>query len=410
MTVKIIAVANQKGGVGKTTTSINLSACLSFLGKKVLLIDLDPQAHSSIGLGINPEELEKSLFDVFDDSQYGDVGLNDVLVKSYRNLDLVPAQVILSAIEQKLSGQAGRESKLSDKIKSLKNAYDYIVIDCPPSLGLLTFNALSAADEVLVPVEPSFFAFHGLKKLLETITLVREVVKHTITVHAVLTIFDVRTKHARDIGRIIQNFFSDNILSVIIRKNIKLQEAARAGKPITEYDKNSIGFKDYMNLAVEMIKRCGKEELPADTSTLTFQELLSASEKTSEEVGKEQVEVNVEPSSDNVAVGVKETVQTLPEVKVKIDCSPRVAVGGILFSFQSQDAETVAVAGDFNNWRPEKLNTPCLNEDVWTKVVPLCTGKYNYKYIVDSMWGVDPDNINRELNSFGVENSVIEVS
>ncbi|MFH1383874.1 MAG: AAA family ATPase [Candidatus Omnitrophota bacterium] len=397
--VKVIAVANQKGGCGKTTTSINLSASLSFLGKKVLLIDLDPQAHSSIGLGVNPEELEQSLFDVFDEDGK-DVDISDVIVKGYKNLDLAPAQVILSAIEQKLSGIKGRESKLAEKIKTLKNAYDYVIIDCPPSLGLLTFNALCAADEVLVPVEPSFFSLHGLKKLLETVALVREVTGRAITTHSVITMFDRRTKHSRELVEDIKNFFGDNNLSVIVRKNIKLQEAAQAGKPITEFDKNSLGFKDYMQVAVEIMERCGRDDIPSISSFL-------AKEDPSPFSVREEVSGNdVVATATTVAI----EIQTASRTDVAVSCYPKVVTGGVLFSFCAQEAQCIEIAGDFNNWERKKLNTPGLSETTWTTVVPLSLGVYRYKYVVDDVWVVDPANEHRAPNSFGGEDCIFEVS
>jgi len=411
--VKVIAIANQKGGCGKTTTSINLSSCLSFLGKKVLLLDLDPQSHSSIGLGVNPEELERSLFDVFDDSEDGDLGIKEIIVRINRNLDLAPAQVILSAIEQKLSGVKGRERKLSDKINSLKNAYDFIVIDCPPSLGLLTFNALAACDEVLVPVEPSFFALHGLKKLLETVTLVREVVEQKITAHAVITIFDKRTKHSHDVVRDIQKFFGDNTMSVVVRRNIKLQEATRYGKAITEFDKNSIGFKDYMNLAVEVIERCGNEEIPLGASLTVGEEPLHLPQYADDIINAEPIPaVAVERENvgeSDTAVAVQTRPQVDIQVQVKVNCCPRQVHGGTLFSYATALEDTVEVAGEFNNWEPQKLNTPGLTDTIWTTVVPIKTGVYKYKYIVNGEWVLDPDNYHREPNAYAGEDCVVVI-
>ncbi len=406
---RVIAIVNQKGGCGKTTTSINLSASLAFLGKRVLLIDLDSQAHSSIGLGINPEDLEKNLFDVLDDTGGEDLSLNEVIVKVYKNLDLAPAHVILSAIEQKLSGKDGRENKLADKIKSLRSAYDFIVIDCPPSLGILTFNALSAADEIIVPVEPSFFSLHGLKKLLETVELVNEIKGKKLGVNALVTIYDKRTKYARNVLKEVRDFFGDNTFSVVIRRNIKLQEASQTGKPITKFDKDSAGFEDYMNFAVEVIEKYKDE---SESENRYFSRDVEGTEVVVDNAPYEGEEFSVEVVSDGIneiKVPIEEGNVALCEPKVEIKCAPVRVEGGVLFSFKAPDTDIVEIAGEFNNWTPQRLNTPFPGEEIWTKMIPLAPGEYKYKYIYNGNWVADPDNEKRVPNQFGGEDSLIIV-
>lgn len=412
---KVIAVANQKGGCGKTITSINLAASLAFLGKSVLLLDLDSQAHSSLGLGVDPEGLEKSLFDVFDLSSEEKTNIEDVTLGISRNLDLAPAHVILSAIEQKLAGVDGREKILSEKINTVKSKYDFIVVDCSPNLGLLTFNALVAADAVLVPVEPSYFAVHGLKKLIETISLVREIVDHPIDAYSLVTMFDNRTKHARVIADSIKSFFGENNLKAHVRKNIRLQDAAQHGKAITEFDKNSNGFKDYVNVAVELIEKCRsdkREEVKSFAEAIEtdhgIQNLLesldaelaalcehlddhecSISEAWSDSAEHENTEAVINSVAGNEAVAVAQKETT--------------------FFIDAPGANSVAIAGCFNNWQPQEMDVPEKDGMQWSISLPLESGTYQYKFIVDGVWVIDPVNTSRITNQYAEENSLITV-
>ena len=248
--MKIIAIANHKGGCGKTTTAINLSACLALKRKKVLLVDLDPQAHASIGLNVEVEDLEKNMYDVITNLN---VPLEDIVIPVEEGLDIAPSHVCLSAAEQKLAWTKGRENRLLEKTKALEKPYDFIIIDCPPSLGLLTFNALIACNEVIVPIEASSFSLHGVGKLMEAVSLVQEKTDHKIQVKALATIYDRRTAFAKEVLKNIEDNFGKNLFNTVIRTNVSLKEAASFGKPITKYCKSSSGFMDYRSLSHELL-------------------------------------------------------------------------------------------------------------------------------------------------------------
>jgi chromosome partitioning protein len=248
--MKIIAIANHKGGCGKTTTAINLSACLSLKGKKVLLIDLDPQAHASIGLNVEVDDLEKTMYDLMTDPH---VNFKDIIISIDDNLDIAPSHVLLNAVEQKLAGTMDRDKQLQHKILGIRGRYDYIIIDCPPSLGLLTFNALTACRELIVPIETSCFSLHGVGKLMEAVLLIREKSHHEIKVKALATNFDRRTAFAKEVLKNIEENFGKNLFSTVIRSNVSLREAASFGQPITHYCQNSTGFMDYRSLCQDLL-------------------------------------------------------------------------------------------------------------------------------------------------------------
>jgi chromosome partitioning protein len=252
--MRVIASANQKGGCGKTTTAINLSSSLSLKGQKVLLIDFDPQAHATMGLNVKPSDLDKTIYDVITPKKNWLWGIEDILVPVKDNFDLAPSSLILSAFEQELSGLERREHRLFQAIQPLKEKYDFIVIDCPPSIGHLCFNALRACDEVIIPIDMSLFSLRGVAKLIEIIILLKDKIGHDIKSRALITMYDRRTRYSRTVLEKVQAEFGNNVFDTVIRYNIRLRETADLGLPVGDYDKNAIGHMDYENLAEEIIR------------------------------------------------------------------------------------------------------------------------------------------------------------
>jgi len=242
--MRIIAIANQKGGCGKTTTAINLSSFLALKGYRTLLIDCDPQAHATMGLNIKPSTLNKSMYHIMTLKEEEYVNIEDILINIKEKFDLAPSNVILSAIEQELSGVDGREDRLFTAIQSLTIPYEYIIIDCPPSIGLLCFNALRASQEVIIPIEMSLFSLRGVAKLMEIIILLKEELGHNIRARALITMFDVRTRYSKLVLEKVKKEFCDDVFETIIRYNIRLRETVDYGIPICDYDRRSIGYKE----------------------------------------------------------------------------------------------------------------------------------------------------------------------
>ena len=250
---KIIAIANQKGGVGKTTTSVNLAASLGVLEKKVLLIDADPQANASSGLGINVENVEIGTYQILEHSNTP----NEAIVKSTSpNVDVIPAHIDLVAIEIELVDKENREYMLKQALESIKDQYDYILIDCAPSLGLLTLNALTAADSVIIPIQCEYFALEGLGKLLNTIKSVQKIHNSELDIEGLLlTMFDTRLRLSNQVVEEVQKHFNDMVFKTIIQRNVKLSEAPSYGESIIAFDATSRGASNYLSLAEEVIQK-----------------------------------------------------------------------------------------------------------------------------------------------------------
>ena len=241
--VKVIAIANQKGGVGKTTTAVNLAACLAQKGRKVLMLDEDPQGNATSGLGFDKRDIKKCVYDTL----INDVPMKDVLLHSdYENLDVIPATIQLAGAEIELVSLMNREGRLKNALERVKHDYDYVLIDCPPSLGLLTINALTAANSVLVPIQCEFYALEGVSQLMNTIKLVQRNLNPALKLEGVLmTMFDQRTNLSSDVVGEVRKYFNTKMYNTIIPRNVRLSEAPSHGQPVIVYDPKSKGAQVY---------------------------------------------------------------------------------------------------------------------------------------------------------------------
>jgi chromosome partitioning protein len=354
--MRTIAIVNQKGGCGKTITAINLSAFLASAGRRVLLIDIDPQGHATLGLLKDSSRLLKTIYDVLTVEQEP-TGLAEVIVTLRDNLDLLPADIMLAALPEELAGTPGQESRLSRALETIRQQYDYIIIDCPPSVGPLTFNALRACTEVIIPVEPSFFSLHGIGMQLETLEMMAQKIGHNIRPRALITLYRSRYDFVKAVTQEIRRHLGERLLNTVIRFSIKLSEAAGHALPIADFSPRSAGYADYSALAREILQ---------DES------------------------VAAEPE----------------EFRPKLQASPPFCMGeGVLFTLKAPDAHCVQLAGDFNDWIPEG-NEMQSNGCVWAKVEPLPPGRYQYRYVVDGTWLPDPLNVAVEPSPWGGYNSV----
>jgi chromosome partitioning protein len=363
--MRVIAIVNQKGGCGKTTTTVNLAGALAADGNRVLVVDMDPQAHATLALGLEPDDLDANLYEVLIEPA-GATRLDSIIVDVTEHIDVAPSSIVLSALEQKLATERhdARTQRLSAAIENLPPLYDYVLIDCPPNVGLLTFNALRAASEVIVPLETSFFAIDGVQKLLETIGLLSDRIGHDLQVRVLPTLYDGRTRYARETLGEIRELFKELCFDSVIRLNVKLREAARKGLPISHYAPSANGALDHASVAME----------------------LAAS------------------PPDRLARSLAASPDEASEAR-----QPR----EVVVRFRDDVAGDVRIAGDFNGWVPDRGVRSLLGSDgdtrVWTKVLTLEPGTYQYRYIVDGEWQEDPANPQSAPGPTGQPNSILHV-
>jgi chromosome partitioning protein len=369
--MRSIAIVNQKGGCGKTTTAVNLSSILADAGQRVLLVDCDPQSHASMGLGLETDHLERSTYDLLMDPA---LGVSDVAVPVTDALDVVPSNVVLSAVEQQLSGRADRENKLRRKLDACAGGYDYVFVDCPPSVGLLTFNAIVAASEAIVVMEPSYYSLHGAMKVMETIELVRTQLGMSKRVRVLLTMYDGRTRFAREFLREARARFGREMFENTIRNTVRFREAANWGVSISHYARACKGSQDYERLAREVL---------ADGDLQAMSEF-------------EPVEPVEEP---DLPPGMEDWILAQP--------GPHFIEGGVLFSLVAPEANEVELVGSFNNWdREHGVRLRRNTSGVWHTKLDLAPGRHLYKFIIDGAWCADPANENRAAPN---EDCVLEV-
>ncbi|HKK96284.1 MAG TPA: AAA family ATPase [Anaerovoracaceae bacterium] len=250
---KIIAIFNQKGGVGKTTTNINLSACLALKGKKILVVDIDPQGNTTSGLGIIKKELQNTTYEIVIQNDFDTT--KTIMKTKIKGLDIIPASVDLAGAEIELVNIEGRERRLKKALDKVRDKYDYIFIDCPPSLGLLTINSLSAVDSVLIPIQCEFYALEGVSQLLSTIDLVKKKMNRDLEIEGViLSMFDGRTNLSMQVVQEVKKYFGNKVYTNVIPRNVRLAEAPSYGMAITDYDPKSSGAKAYMEFADEFLE------------------------------------------------------------------------------------------------------------------------------------------------------------
>ena len=377
--MKTIAIANQKGGCGKTTTAINLSAALAAAGRRVLLIDLDPQAHATFGLRAKNQPTDKSAYYVLTDNPEKRRSLESCIANISTNFDIVPSSIQLSTLEQELKDKENAVSGLYRILSACQSTYEYILIDCPPSLGFLTFNALRAVRQVVVPIDMSAFTLMGVGKLLGMIELIKRKVGHAPRVNALATLFDKRTKYSPSMLEEIRGFFGDQMLQTVIRLNVTLKRAVSEGVSVIDFDMTSNGAKDYTALSSEILSLNAVED---DEKTIASSVPIQDLEKRESVLPTQEM---VEKSSER---DIKE----------------------VAFIIEAPAAKDIYIVGDFNDWKTnDESRLGQYENGCWEKRMGLAHGRYRYQFLVDGKWTVDSKNPDLEANPFGTFDSIMKI-
>ncbi len=458
--MRIVAIANQKGGCGKTTVAINLAACLAREGQRTLIVDLDPQGHCALGLAVPEESIEMSVASILAaDPTEQPPDLSRVIWQISTNFDLIPSKVDLAALERSLAHVDGRERRLRHILSAVRHKFDFVIIDTPPTIGFLTESALYAADEVIVPVDTGYFSLHGLSKQLETIRQLRAAWDRNMTLRILANHYDVRTKLAREILAELRKRHGDAMFSTFINFNTKLKESSSLGQPITEYDPSSSGCRDFVRFARELISlkpavtpsesvstssvmpastlqvaepgrpaavvaRTPEQQsllaradaLAADASKLlaTSQTLIGPNRPVQNTPVAKPVASTSAPATSFVGQPqpVRTASQSHAETTRKLDriYGPQAVEDGVLFVMRADGANRVQIAGDFNDWNPERTPMMRIDSGTFQVKLPLGPGRYNYRYVIDGQWRNDPANHRTERNPFGDLNNIVEVT